>query len=183
MGRREEQRERVIEALAAHLLDNGLAHTSLRTLAAAAGISDRMLLYYFRDKADLMACVIGRLADGFAAGLDAALPADPLPPHELLCVASELARSPAMRPSMRLWLEIGAAAARNEAPFPAIAAQILDQFLGWLDARIAGPPGPERQRQAALMLALIDGIALFDLVGGQGPAATAQAALANLRLP
>jgi AcrR family transcriptional regulator len=176
-----ERREQVITALVGHLLANGLGQTSLRPLAAAAGISDRMLLYYFNDKTELMSCVIGRIADGFAAGLDAAMPADPLPPDQLLQQVIALVRSPAMQPSMRLWLEIVAAAARQEPPYPALATRILEQFIAWLDVRIAAPPGPARTRQAALMLAVIDGAALFDMVGGNSQAEAAQAALAQVR--
>lgn len=181
MKKRDAQRERVIEALATHFLANGLGDTGLRSLAAAAGTSDRMLLYYFRDKADVMACVIGRLADGFAAALDAALVPDPLPPERLLLVASQLVLSPAMQPPMRLWLQIAAAASRQEAPFPAIARQILDQFIAWLDARIDRPAGPERQRQAALLLAMLDGLSLVEMAGGSGITADAQAALAGMK--
>ncbi|OSZ67077.1 TetR family transcriptional regulator [Sphingomonas sp. IBVSS1] len=178
---RQEQRERVIAALSAHLLATGLAQTSLRPLAAAAGISDRMLLYYFRDKADVLGTVIGRIADGFAEGLDAALPAEPMPPERLLVAASLLVRSPAMQPSMRLWLDIAAAAARQEPPFPAIASQILDQFMAWLEARMDRPASAERRQLAALLLAVIDGLALFDMAGGTAQADAATAALARLR--
>lgn len=178
---RNEQRERVIQALANHLLMTGLAETSLRPMAKAAGISDRMLLYYFRDKAEVLACVIGRIADGFADGLDAVLPANPMPPDQLLFAASQLVRSPAMQPSMRLWLDIVAAAARREEPYPAIAQRILEQFMAWLEARIDRPPGPERRQQAALLLAVIDGLALFDMAGGSEQAAAAEVALAQVR--
>jgi AcrR family transcriptional regulator len=181
MKKRDAQRERVIEALAAHFLANGLGDTGLRSLAAAAGISDRMLLYYFRDKADVMACVIGRLAGGFAAALDAALSPDPLPPERLLLVASDLVLSPAMRPSMRLWLQIAAAASRQESPFPAIAKQIVEQFIAWLDARIDRPAGPERRRQAALLLAVIDGVSLVDMAGGGELTTEARAALVDVK--
>lgn len=181
MSIRDEQRERVITALAAHLLATGLAQTSLRPLAKAAGVSDRMLLYYFRDKADLLACVIGRIADGFAHGLDAALPPTPMPPEQLLVVASRLVRSPDMQPSMRLWLDIAAAAARQEPPFPAIAARILDQFMAWLEARIDRPEGPQRRQQAALLLAVIDGLALFDMAGGSEQAQAAEQAIATMQ--
>ncbi len=181
MKKRDAQRERVIQALAAHFSANGLVDTGLRSLAAAAGISDRMLLYYFRDKADVMACVIGRLADDFAAALDTALSPDPLPPERLLLVASDLVLSPAMQPSMRLWLQIAAAASRQESPFPAIAKQIVEQFIAWLDARIDRPAGPERRRQAALLLAVIDGVSLVDMSGGGALTAEARAALIDVR--
>ena len=55
MSPRDEQRERVIGALTGHLLRTGLSQSSLRQLAAAAEVSDRMLLYYFVDKAEVLA--------------------------------------------------------------------------------------------------------------------------------
>ena len=62
MSIRDARREVVIERLAAHLLEHGLSRTSLRQLASAAGESDRMLLYYFADKAELLGAVVTRLA-------------------------------------------------------------------------------------------------------------------------
>jgi len=56
---REEQRRRVTERLAGRLLATGLSRTSVRQLAAAAaaaaGVSYRMLLYDFKDKAEVIA--------------------------------------------------------------------------------------------------------------------------------
>ena len=54
---REEQRRRVTERLAGHLLATGLSRTSVRQLAAAAaaGVSYRMLLYDFKDKTEVIA--------------------------------------------------------------------------------------------------------------------------------
>ena len=51
---RETQRAEATEAIADHLLKEGLARTGVRQLAAAAGISDRMLLYYFKNKDEVM---------------------------------------------------------------------------------------------------------------------------------
>src|SRR3954451_18113224 len=41
-----------------YVLENGIIGLSLRPLAAAIGTSDRMLLYHFRDKDDLVATVL-----------------------------------------------------------------------------------------------------------------------------
>ena len=165
MSIRETQRELVVARLCEHLLQHGLALTSLRQLAAAAQVSDRMLLYYFTDKTEILSQTLKRIAEGLVAGLNAALPAEPMPAHILMNNALQLVRSPEVQPSMRLWLEIVAAAARNEEPFPIIAAGILDQFLVWLDRRLDIADQTKRREAAALILATIDGIALFDLVG------------------
>lgn len=182
MASRKFQRERVIEALADHVLRHGLAETSLKQLAVAAGTSDRMLLYYFADKVDIMTAVLGRVAEQFTGALNLAMPAHRVPAEQLLMQTSTLIRSAEMRPIMQLWLEMVAAAARQEPPFPAIATSVLRQLMDWMEARLEGEPGSDRRRHAALLLALVDGIALFDMTGGTDEADAAQAALGNLRL-
>ena len=49
MTRRDERRAKIVEKLARHVLRAGLGGTGLRRLAAVAGTSDRMLLYYFEN--------------------------------------------------------------------------------------------------------------------------------------
>ena len=51
-------RETLLPLLAAYVLENGLADVSLRPLAKAAGTSDRMLLYHFGSKEELVAALL-----------------------------------------------------------------------------------------------------------------------------
>ena len=53
-----ERREVLAEAATDYVLEHGLLDLSLRPLAAALGTSDRMLLYHFSDKNDLVATVL-----------------------------------------------------------------------------------------------------------------------------
>lgn len=182
MADRQAQREKVIQALADHLLANGLGQTSLRQLAAACDTSDRMLLYYFTDKAEIMTTVLSRVTEQFSVALDQALPAREMAPHDLLLKATALVRTPAMRPTMRLWLDMVAAAAREEPPFPAIATSILHQLMHWIEVRLEGPAGEAKRQRAAFLLAVIDGIAMFDMKGGLAEADAAEAALANIEM-
>lgn len=171
---KESQRKIVVERLAGHMLEHGLARNSLRQLAAAAGLSDRMLLYYFSDKADIVWQSLTYITDGFISALDGAIPAERMTADALQAQALHLMRSPSVRPSMRLWLEIVVAAARNETPFPALAASTLARFLGWMEQRLDIENQQERQETAALLLATIDGVALFDLLGRHDLASHAQ---------
>lgn len=178
MNHRENQRERAIAALSVHLIATGLSQTSLRQLAGAAGISDRMLLYYFTDKADVLAAVMGRVAGDLAQSLAAAIPeGEPLPPAQLIARAAAHTTDAAMRPFMRLWIEVVAAAARKEEPYATIARQITAGFLQWIDARLSLPEGADRAAVAAAILALIDGLALVDVGVGNEMAERAVAAL------
>ena len=53
-----ERRQALAEAATDYVLEHGLLDLSLRPLAKALGTSDRMLLYHFRDKPDIVATVL-----------------------------------------------------------------------------------------------------------------------------
>lgn len=164
MSIRDAQREAVIERLTGHLLAHGLARTSLRQLAQAAGVSDRMLLYYFADKAEVLAAVMARVAGELSLRLAEAIPdGAPLRPAELVRRAAAFTTGPEMRRFMGLWVEVVAAAARGEVPFPAIVAQVMAGFRLWVDSRLDLPPGADREGTAAAIIAVIDGLALVDI--------------------
>lgn len=176
---RDEQRERVVERLSSHLLETGLSAASLRQLAAAAGVSDRMLLYYFADKAELMAVVMQRLAGGMAEHLSGvAAEGERLSKAELAARCAELVVTDAFRPYMALWIEAVAASARGEEPFPEIIRQVTAGFLAWIESRLDLPEGADAKGSAAMILALVDGLALVEICTRDDHARRAVAILA-----
>lgn len=178
---REQQRAMVVDRLAAHMLEHGLAHNSLRQLAAAAKVSDRMLLYYFADKAEILSAVMGRVAGELAQRLAGAIPDDRLlPPSELIVRAAAFTTGPDMRRFMRLWVEVVAAASGGEVPFPDIVRQVMGGFRAWVDARLALPEGADREGTAAAIIAMIDGLALVDICSDDDMAGRMAAALPTL---
>ena len=56
------RRAEILDRVADHILVHGLGASSLRPLAKAAQTSDRMLLYYFSDKAELVAAALEIIA-------------------------------------------------------------------------------------------------------------------------
>lgn len=72
MGRREELLDQVTD----HVLEHGLIGLTLRPLAAAIGTSDRMLIYHFGSRDDLVSAVVGHTSDRATACVDA-MPAAP----------------------------------------------------------------------------------------------------------
>lgn len=162
MEKRILQREQAVERITRHVLASGLAKTSLRQLAHAAGISDRMLLYYFENKDDVLTAVMGRVAFELAGHLEAALPAgERLPPAQLLERGAALTTGDAVAPYMKLSMEIVAAAGRGEAPYAQIASGIIGGFLAWVEARLETPDETRRRAQAAMILTVIDGLAVL----------------------
>ena len=166
MSIRDDRRRAALEPMTDHLLREGLAGASLRSLAAAAGTSDRMLLYYFADKDELLTATLGHVAARLARLLDTAgLGAAPRPFGVLLMDVWAAIRHPDLQPYMRLWLELAASAARGQEPHRAIAGQIADGFLVWAAERLRVEDEADRAPTAALLLATVDGLALLDFVG------------------
>jgi AcrR family transcriptional regulator len=181
MSVREQRREAAIERMADHLLAEGLANASLRPLAAAAGSSDRMLLYYFTDKDDVLAATLGRVAARLTAMLDAALePGARLPANVLLGAVWSAMSSEALGPFMRVWLEVVAGAARGQEPHRAVASGILGGFADWIESHVDASDA-ERPGQAALLLATVDGALLLDAAGRRDLADAAIAAACAAR--
>jgi AcrR family transcriptional regulator len=162
---RDDRREAAIERMADHLLKEGLAGASLRPLAAAAGTSDRMLLYYFADKDEILAVTLERIAGRFAALLDGALPADHrMPPAVLMRIVWAASQDPGVKPFMRLWLDLVAGAAGDRPAHKAVARTIATFFRDWLVARLDLPEA-ERPAEAARWLGLFEGLVVLEAAG------------------
>ena len=79
MASARDKRSDLIDKLADHILAEGLLNASLRPLAKAVGTSDRMLLYYFKDKDELIEAVLNRIAARITVILEQSSPPEPLP--------------------------------------------------------------------------------------------------------
>lgn len=150
------KRQALVLRIADCLLEAGVAEIPLRDLAARLGTSDRMLLYYFDDKADLIAASLQaislRLADALAAEV-----VGPGAPGRLLEQLSALLLQPEVERAMRVWSDLSARGVRGEAPFAAVAAGSVAAWLDWLEARLEIADASERRRTAAAILAIVEG--------------------------
>jgi AcrR family transcriptional regulator len=140
-----------------------------------------MLLYYFSDKAEALAAAMERIAVRLAEELAGAIPEGAaLAPGELIARAAGLTTGERMRPYMRLWIEVVAAAARGTPPFVEIARQIALGFMQWIEARLAPGEAAAREATAAAILAIIDGLALLEVCAGEALTARAAEAVGGL---
>lgn len=142
----------------------GLSNTSLRQLADAAGVSDRMLLYYFKNKSEILTEVLMHISAELAKHLDAAIPeTEKLSPSKLLEIGAKLTSSPELQPYMHVSIEIAAAAGRGEEPYASVAKQMINGFLSWTEARLNTEDEVKRKVQAAMILAVVDGLSILSL--------------------
>ena len=170
-------RENLLPLLAAHVLEHGIAGLSLRPLAKAAGTSDRMLLYHFGSKDNLVADLLAFIASGFQLALDEVLPTGRMESRAAVLEAVAAAtRSPSFGPYLVLWWQIVAGAAQGEAAYKAAAGAIMDRLFDWLKELLPlGDPAPHEA--ARHILTLIEGAQMLDAIGRPQFADAALAAL------
>ncbi len=147
----------IAERIADSLLDRGVAQIPLRELAAQLGTSDRMLLYYFADKADLIRCSLDIVSARLAAMLAASLPSRERTPATLAEEAFQLVLSEATAPYMAVWGDLVARAGRGEEPFRIMAEAIMTGWQYWIESRLDGIIETERPRVAAAILVVLEG--------------------------
>jgi len=159
-----DKRTVLLDKLVDYVLTKGLGAASLRPMAKAAGTSDRMLLYYFKDKDALIAEVLqhgaARLMEVFSAPGEL----EKLPREALAQKLYGLMTSPDVWPYARLWLEIAAGAAGGDDTLREIGGAIGRGFMEWgsaqLDCAEAG-----RTAEAARLLVTVEGMILLKSLG------------------
>ena len=180
MNVRSDRRQAAIDRMADHILLEGLGAATLRPLAAAAGTSDRMLLYYFADKDELLTATLARIAARMTAQLDDAIPIGPLRSFPaLLAEVWTALSSESLKPFMHVWLDLAAGAARGLQPHRDVAGEIADGFLAWVASRLENQSDGEPPSSAALFMASIEGMYLLKAIGRGDIADAAAIALAS----
>jgi AcrR family transcriptional regulator len=159
------KRAALLGPVCAHLLAHGLDRSSLRDLAAAAGTSDRMLLYYFRDKADLMAAAMERLGMMLQEELAAARAPEPLGEAALRDRLVAMVLDDAVWPFMQVWLEIAARSGRGDPLFRETGNLIGAGFITWISSQSDAPTEAARRDVATRLLPVLDGLILLKAVG------------------
>jgi AcrR family transcriptional regulator len=151
----------IIQRLTGYVIEHGLTDIGLRKLAAVAGASDRMLIYYFETKDALIGEVLHAIASNLAAQLDAVLGQGKRSRDELLGELLALSSTPGFYAVIQLWFEIVGLAARGEQPYAQYATAIAENWLGWIESRLED----DQAEQARSLFAELEGRLLLQIVG------------------
>jgi len=165
MTKNKPRRADLIAQLADHVLAHGLGSASLRPLAAAVGTSDRMLLYYFPDKAALVSAVLETLAARMMTLLDVYRVSVPLLATELHDRLQPFVLDDNAWPFMQLWLEIASLAARGDRTCRHVGETIARGFLAWTAEQVSAPDDAVRRTDATRVLMAIEGAVLLKSLG------------------
>jgi len=161
----DKRRREILERLADHVLADGLSASSLRALAEAAKTSDRMLLYYFKDKNEIIASTLGVIGTRLEVILTDRMAPHPLPLSKLQPRLLKIALEADLWPYMRMWLEISALAAHGDVFYQAVGKQLAERFLAWGAQQLNAKPTKKRNADAATLLLTIEGVLLLKSVG------------------
>ena len=167
MGGAEPERDRLLRLTADYVLQHGIAGMTLRGLGTAIGTNNRMLLYYFGSKEQLIGHALAEAAQrfpAFTAGM-AALDDPRVPLVERLLAAWRGIAAPENLPFLRLFFEVFGHAVHNPGRFDDFLARVghdwTNQVAKALQAE--GVPAPEAAALAREIVAVWRGLQ-FDLL-------------------
>jgi AcrR family transcriptional regulator len=164
MEKTEIKRKIIIEKIADHLLVHGIKGSSLRKIAEAVGMSDRMLLHYFVNKEEMMTAALTQITARLVRILKS-VHLEPMPFQILLAQLAAMMKDPQVRPYLKISLELVALAAEKRESYGVIARKIWNDFFGWIAAAIQVKREKDRIPLAALAFATTEGFLLLDALG------------------
>jgi AcrR family transcriptional regulator len=120
------RREQLAELATDYALEHGLIGLSLRPLAEALGTSDRMLLYHFEDKDDLVVTILRTTSDRSVAGLG-----DLSPPRDVRSAVLDLWRAVTtgmQQRCLRVYVEAAALGLFGREPYASAVRETNEQW-------------------------------------------------------
>jgi AcrR family transcriptional regulator len=164
MGHRHTKEEILAGALDA-AFDDGLSQLSFGRVAKRLGISDRIVVYYFPTKDDLVSAVLMSLGVSLQQTLATAFDTKVTGHRELARRAWPLLARPETDPVFALFFEANGLAASGREPYTTVVTQLVDAWVTWAAGFVTGPP-KRRRSEAEATIALIDGLLLLRQLAG-----------------
>ena len=129
----------------------------MRVLAKAADTSDRMLLYYFKDKAELMHGVMAALEQRLSSVLDDIIFAEPVVFDALVDPVRDILMGDDVHPYMLLRLEVACLASRGDDFFMQTRDNFAEVLLSWIKRQLNSRTAIARDSEAKKLLSYVDG--------------------------
>jgi AcrR family transcriptional regulator len=165
MGYRHD-RDDMLRAATRVTLADGLGALTFSRVATEVGTSDRMVVYYFPTKADLVVGVVTAFGAELQATLETAFGPDRLAADELMRRAWPALNSGDAATMFDRFFEILGLAIAGQAPYNDLATALLNGWIDWLTDRVDAPTQAQRRAIAASVVARIDGLLLVQRISG-----------------
>jgi len=166
-------RDEILEGALAVAQRDSLGELTFGRVAKHLGVSDRMVVYYFPTKDDLVTEVLllvgARMMEVLAQAFT-----EPAPDHLALArTAWPILARPAIDPWFALFFEANGMAAAGREPYTTLVPLLVDGWVAWVGEYLTGTR-VRRRDEAEAVVALLDGLLLLRQLGG--PAAANRAA-------
>jgi AcrR family transcriptional regulator len=171
------ERSDLIDAAVKVAMDEGLSQLSFGKLAKYLEISDRMVVYYFPTKDDLISEVLLALSEKMQMLLGSAFGDKKLSAEALGKKAWPVLTTRSADRTFAIFFEAAGLAAAKLEPYKSVAGSFISDWVEWITPRIDGSTAEVRKKRALAFVAQLDGLLLIRQLAGL---ATANAAAAQL---
>jgi AcrR family transcriptional regulator len=155
----------ILEGAIAAAFDEGLSQLTFGRLAKRLGISDRIIVYYFPTKADLIGDVLLALGSKLQAALLTTFSTPPADHVAMLRAVWPLLARPEADPVFALFFEAAGLATAGREPYRTFVPHLVDGWIDWAADHLSGTPA-KRRREAAAAIATIDGLLILRQLAG-----------------
>lgn len=164
MGHRH-TKDDILEGALAAAFDDGLSQLTFGRLAKRLAMSDRVIVYYFPTKGDLISDVVIALGARLQTTLAAAF-TKPVADHlELLRAAWPVVATPDADRVFALFFEANGLAVIGREPYRSLVPTLVESWIAWAAEFIDGSPA-QRRVESETAIALIDGLLLLRQLAG-----------------
>ncbi len=162
-------KEEILDGAVAVAFDDGLSQLTYGRVAKQLGISDRIVVYYFPSKEDLVSEVLVGVGIQLQQALDPAF-RSPARDHLQLVKAAwpVMARAEADA-VFALFLEATGLAASGREPYCTLVPQLVEAWITWASDYLQGTPA-QRRAEAETAIAVLDGLLLLRQMAGSAAA-------------
>jgi AcrR family transcriptional regulator len=175
MGYRHSKDE-ILEAAVAFVLEEGLSRLTFGAVASRIGISDRIVVYYFPSKDDLIVEVLRTIGDRLQDALGPSL-STRVPNHvEFVRAVWPSLTNRRSDSVFAVFFEASGLASAGIEPYRSLAPALVNGWIAWAEESIDGNEA-HRREQAAAAIATIDGLLLLRRLSGPTMANRAQTAI------
>jgi AcrR family transcriptional regulator len=164
MGHKHTKAEILDGALSA-AFDDGLSQLTFGRLAKRLGISDRIIVYYFPTKDDLISEVVVSMGVRLQETLAEAFTSPAADYAALVRAAWPVLARPETDPVFALFFEANGLATAGRDPYRTLVPQLVEMWIDWVAQFMHGTES-QRRTEAETAIATIDGLLLLRLLGG-----------------
>jgi AcrR family transcriptional regulator len=155
----------ILEGALAAAFDDGLSQLTFGRLAKRLGISDRIIVYYFPTKDDLISEVVVSMGVRLQETLAEAFTSPAADYIGLVRAAWPVLARPDADPVFALFFEANGLATAGRDPYRTLVPQLVEMWIDWAAQFMQGTES-QRRTEAETAIATMDGLLLLRLLGG-----------------